>query len=401
MYERGNALYIQSGGPTAVINASAYGVIHECRRHYEIERIYASRHGILGVIENQIFDVTESFPGEEYLAFTPSMIFGSCRYEIDQNDPQQKDYMAVLRTLTALNIRYLFINGGNGSVRAGLRLGNFLKSQHYDVKLVVIPKTVDNDIAGIDHAPGFPSAARHAVITVSELLRDMGTYDTELIMVAEVMGRNTGFIAAATLAAGQIDQAPDLIYVPEVVFDKEKFVSDVRRVLQQNGKCFAVVAEGVKTAAGKFLFEETSINKEMDMQKNMGGVTPYLTHLLREHFDCKIRGIDLGLMQRCSSHNVSPIDRAEAEDVGRKAVQAALQGETLKMVTIKRPEDGAYCSLYGLADLQDVAKEDNNLSLSYVTEEQNHVKPEFLEYILPLIGSMPKYTIFNHFDNLK
>ena len=293
-----NALYIQSGGPTAVINTSAYGVIDECRRHPEINRIYASEHGVVGLIERRLFDITDEMAGEKLLPSTPSMIFGSCRYEIDEDDPLQTDYRKILKNLKSLDIRYIFINGGNGSVRAGLRLSRFLESQDYDFRLMVVPKTVDNDISCIDHAPGFPSAARHVAVTVSELARDMMTYDTELIMFTEVMGRNTGFLAAASMAAKRIDLGPDLIYVPEVVFDQKKFIGDIRRVLEKKGKCFAVVAEGVKTADGRFLFEDISVNRGMDMQKNMGGITPYLNQLLRDNFECKIRGIDVGLLQR-------------------------------------------------------------------------------------------------------
>ena len=395
MENRANAIYIQSGGPTAVINASAYGVIDECRKHSEIDRIYASEHGIVGVIERRVFDITEQMADEELLPATPSMIFGSCRYEIDENDPEQEDYRKALNTFRTLNIRYIFINGGNGTVSAGLKLGRFLESLEYEFKLIVIPKTVDNDIPCIDHAPGFPSAARHVAITVSELARDMMTYDTELIMFTEVMGRNSGFLAASSLAAGRIDRGPDLIYVPELVFDQRKFIEDVRRVLKEKGKCFAVVAEGVKTEHGKFLFEETSVNRDMDMQKNMGGITPYLNQLLRNHFDCKLRGIDLGLMQRCGAHDASGIDREEAEEVGRCAVRAAVNGESFKMVTVERAFCGPYKAVYGLAELTEVVKRDNALPLAYINETQDYIKEEFLDYILPLIGELPRYTVLN------
>ncbi len=395
MDNKANALYIQSGGPTAVINTSAYGVIDECRKHPGIDRIYASEHGITGVIERKIFDISDGLADEILLTVTPSMIFGSCRYEIDENDPEQKDYRKVLKTLKTLNIRYIFINGGNGSVRASLRLGRFLESQNYDFKLIVVPKTVDNDISCIDHAPGFPSAARHVAITVSELVRDMMTYDTELIMFTEVMGRNTGFLAAASMAAAEIDLGPDLIYVPELVFDQQKFIEDVRCVLKKKGKCFAVVAEGVRTKDGRFLFEDISVNRSMDMQKNMGGIIPYLNQLLRNHFDCKIRGIDLGLMQRCGAHDASDIDREEAEELGRLAVKAAVSGHSLKMVTINRSQGRRYEAVYGLAGLEKVAEEDNCFPLSYVNETQDFIREEFLDYILPLIGELPKYTVLN------
>lgn len=378
-----------------MINTSAYGVIDECRKHLKIEKIYASEYGIIGVIEKKIFDVTKDMAHEVLLRGTPSMIFGSCRYDIDESDPEKTDYKKILKTLKSLNIRYIFINGGNGSVRSGHRLGEYLESQNYDFKLIVIPKTVDNDISCIDHAPGFPSAARHVAITVSELSRDMMTYDTELIMVAEVMGRNTGFLAAASMMAKGIDRGPDLIYVPEAVFGQQKFIEDVSRVLKAKGKCFAVVAEGVRTGDGKFLFEDTSINRDMDMQKNMGGITPYLNQLLRARFDCKIRGIDLGLMQRCSTHDASDIDCEEAEELGRRAVRAAIQGNTFKMITMKREPGKKYKVVYGLVDLKKVAKKDNALPVSYINESRNYINEDFLDYITPLVGKLPKYTVLN------
>lgn len=378
-----------------MINASAYGVIRECKKHPEIERIYASEHGILGLIEGRLFDITGDMEGEEFLLSTPSMIFGSCRYEIDEYDRSQKDYRRILKTLKSLDIRYIFINGGNGSVRAGLRLGRFLLAEQYNSSLIVIPKTVDNDISCIDHAPGFPSAARHVAITVSELARDMMTYDTELIMFTEVMGRNTGFLAAASMAACKIDLGPDLIYVPEAVFEQGKFLRDIRRVLKKKGKCFAVVAEGVKTWDGRFLFEDMSVNRGMDMQKNMGGITPYLNRLLRENFDCKIRGIDLGLMQRCGAHDASDTDRKEARELGRRAVKAAVRGESMKMVTLSRVHARTYKAVYGLVDLEEVAKKDKCLPMFYINEEKDYIKEDFFDYILPLIGDLPTYTVFS------
>ena len=186
-----------------------------------------------------------------------------------------------------------------------------------------------------------------------------------------------------------------MIYVPEVVFDQKKFIADIRRVLDRKGKCFAVVAEGVKTADGKFLFEDISVNRGMDMQKNMGGITPYLNQLLRDNFDCKIRGIDLGLMQRCGAHDASDIDREEAEELGRRAVRTAVAGQSLKMVTLSRAPGAQYQAVYDLASLEEVAKEDNCLPMSYVNEDKDYIKEGFYDYIMPLIGELPRYTVLN------
>ena len=284
-----NVLYIQSGGPTSVINCSARGVIGQCREHSgEIGKIYAALHGIDGVIRNELYDC--SMLNEQQLkdlALTPSMAFGSCRYMV--REKTEDDYRSILCTLRAHQISMILLNGGNGSASAALKLMRHLKQMGFAGSVLLIPKTVDNDIAGIDHSPGFPSAARHVVTAVSELAHDMYTYDTDLIMAVEVMGRNTGYLAAAAMAACQTGWGPDLIYVPERTFSPEMFVRDVAGTLEKKGKCLAVLSEGVKTEDGKYLFEDTTVNKAADPSRNMGGITPYLSTLLRKHFTCKIR----------------------------------------------------------------------------------------------------------------
>ena len=378
-----------------MINTSAFGVIAECRRHREeIGKLYASAHGIVGVMEGELYDCfAEEEKQLELLKKTPSMVFGSCRYEVRED--VECDYEKILETLKRFHIYYIYINGGNGSAAAGLRLYHYLTKVHYDFRLIVIPKTVDNDIAGIDHAPGFPSAAKHVVETIAELVHDMYTYDTDLIMVAEVMGRNTGFLAAASMAACETGYGPDLIYVPEVTFDPDQFVEDVRKVIERKGKCFAVVPEGVKTSDGKYLFESTTVNKAQDPSRNMGGITPYLNRLLRENFSCKIRCIDLGLMQRCAVHDASETDRLEAEILGRRAVEMSVEGHSGEMVTLNRRSDFPYGTEITGIGLERVAGKDRVLDLRYVTPERNYIDREYLNYILPLIGELPEYAELN------
>lgn len=387
-----NALYIQSGGPTAVINCSACGVIRECQGLLEKGgRLYASLHGIDGLLTDHLYDCTDMDEMQlRRLQNTPSMAFGSCRYTVREDSGE--DYDRILATLKKYEIYYIFINGGNGSVAAGHRLAVHLDKAGYKCRLMVIPKTVDNDIAIVDHAPGFPSAARHTVITISELVHDMYTYDTDLIMAVEVMGRNTGYLAAAAAAAGKTGWGPDLIYVPEVVFDPEQFVQDVTQVLQKKGKCFAVVAEGVKTSDGKYLFEDTTINKADDPAKNMGGITPYLNQLLRKYFTCKIRCIDLGLMQRCGAHDASEIDKKEAQKLGREAVKRAFAGETKKMVTLTRISSYPYRTKIQSLELEQVADVERVMDLAYLEENHHQIRESYMDYILPLIGPLPEYV---------
>ena len=387
-----NALYIQSGGPTAVINCSAYGVIRECQVRLEKgEKLYASLHGIDGLLHDHLYDCTDMDEIQlERLQNTPSMVFGSCRYTVRENSGE--DYDRIIATLKKYEIYYIFINGGNGSVAAGYRLSEHLKKAEYECRLIVIPKTVDNDIAIVDHAPGFPSAARHTVITISELVHDMYTYDTDLIMAVEVMGRNTGYLAAVAAAAGKTGWGPDLIYVPEVVFDPAQFVKDVAEVIQKKGKCFAVVAEGVKTSDGRYLFEDTTVNKTDDPSENMGGITPYLNHLLRKHFTCKIRCIDLGLMQRCDAHDASEIDKKEAKKVGSEAVKRAFEGESGKLITLTRVSNQPYRIKIQTLNLDQAAGVERVMDLSYLEENHHQIRESYMEYILPLIGTLPEYV---------
>jgi 6-phosphofructokinase 1 len=388
-----NALYIQSGGPTAVINASAYGIISACGNYDCIGRLYAARHGILGLINDQLYDISMEDPAElELLIQTPSSVFGSCRYRVPDASTDDGDYKKILQTLVRHNIGYIFYNGGNGTLRACNDLTEYLKSQKYPCRVIAVPKTVDNDIAGLDHAPGFSSAARHVVITVSELVHDLRVYDTGLIIVLEVMGRDTGWLAASTILCTKMTNGPDLIYTPEFTFDDEKFLQDVDRVFQRQGKVLAVVAEGVKRSDRTYLFEHCNdVFKDAPYQ-NMGGITPYLTDLLRRRFSCKVRGIDLGLMQRCSSHTASPVDIKEAVMLGREAVAVAVGGKSGVMITIERLPQNEYATRTGYRKLSELIQRDGSMPLKYITPEKNFITEEFFDYIEPLVNPLPRYA---------
>lgn len=384
-----NALYIQSGGPTAVINASAYGVIREWRSSGHPGKLYGARHGMIGLLQGKLIDVNELDTKEiELLPSTPSMIFGSCRYRVQK----ETDYEQIRNVLEQYHIRYLLFNGGNGTVRACLALEQYLERSGYDCRVAVIPKTVDNDIFGIDHSPGFPSAARHVALSLSEISRDLGTYDTGLIATVEVMGRNTGFLAAASILAGQEGNGPDLIYVPEVTFQPEKFLQDVNRVYREKGKCLAVLAEGIKTSDGHYLFEHAYRKRNGDPQLNMGGISPYIYEILQEKFSCKIRCIDLGLSQRCAVHDASEIDIKEAEAAGRQAVRYILDGENGFMVSMRRTPGDCYQIEFFPMPLAQAAGRDAVLPIRYLNKGHNYICQEFTRYIEPLVGPLPIYA---------
>jgi 6-phosphofructokinase 1 len=258
--------------------------------------------------------------------------------------------------------------------------------------VAAIPKTVDNDIAELDHAPGFPSAARHVIITVSELAHDLRVYDTGLIMVLEVMGRDTGWLAASTLLCAKNNNGPDLIYTPEYTFEDERFLRDVEEVYQRKGKVLVVVAEGVKKKDGTYLFEHCSEVFEDAPQQNMGGIIPYLTNLLRKQFTCKVRGIDLGLMQRCDVHTASPVDIEEAISLGQEAVKAVLEGTSGIMTAIERLSSIPYTTAIRRINISQVIKQDGVMPRNYISPAKNYIQEDFLEYIEPLVGPLPRYA---------
>ncbi|MFI3258375.1 MAG: diphosphate--fructose-6-phosphate 1-phosphotransferase, partial [Spirochaetales bacterium] len=292
-----NILYIQSGGPTTVINSSACGVIKACKKNADtIKKIYTCKYGFWGLLHNDMIDITHmSDENLEKLQRTPGMAFGSSRYRIPEGDSGLKDYEKIHAVLREHNIGIIIVNGGNGSVRASHDLSQYLQSINYDCSVVVVPKTVDNDIAYIDHAPGFPSAARNMLLTLQELSHDFQCYNTPLLCIVEVMGRDTGWLAASAILLEEYGCAPDLIYVPEIPFSRETFVADAKAVLKKKGKCIAVVAEGVKEN-GRYIFDLTKDAQSAYL--NMGGTVASLRSLIVDRFDCKVRAIDLGLMQR-------------------------------------------------------------------------------------------------------
>ncbi|QTQ15393.1 diphosphate--fructose-6-phosphate 1-phosphotransferase [Treponema parvum] len=393
MLVKPNALYIQSGGPTAVINSSAYGVIKSWRdKGSSVGNLYAVLYGNYGLVHGLLYNTSNiSKTTLKRLKNTPSMIFGSSRYRIEDGPKGYKQYDAIIKTIKKHNIHHIFYNGGDGSLRACNELSLYLKKENILCSVIFIPKTVDNDIDGIDHAPGFPSTARHINISITELIHDIETYDTNIIAVIEVMGRKTGWLAASTIAAKHCGHGPDLIYVPEHKFSISNFFDDIRRILQKKGKCIAVVAEGVKDEHNKYLFEYGNKNL-LCPELSMGGITPYLTDQLKNNFSCKIRGIDLGLMQRCSSHLISAIDIKEASDLGEQAVSLALAGENKKIVYVKRLSSYPYATSFDTIPIENVINGGHPLPLSYINDAGNFIKESFLDYICPLIGKMPLYA---------
>ncbi len=386
---RGNLLFGQSGGPTSVINASAAGVFLEALAHPDlIPRVYGMGHGIAGLLQGEIYDITQEDPEElEHLKSMPSSALGSCRYKLANWLEDDRDYQKILELLRRLDIRYFFYNGGNDSMDTCQKISAFLQKNDYPCRVVGIPKTIDNDLFGTDHCPGYASAARYVATTFMEVTQDARVYDTGMICVVEVMGRHAGWLVAASALATAKGSGPDLIYVPERPFDLARFKEDVRAVYERSGKVMIAVSEGVKTQDGKYIPELVSeVSQDAFGHKQLGGSAQVLANYLKREMGCKVRGIELSLMQRAASHLASAVDVEEAAGAGAFGVQQAIQGHTDFMVTLERISSRPYTANYGRLPLIQVANAERLLPNDWVNEAGNFVTEAFLDYAFPLIG---------------
>jgi len=390
---KGNLVVAQSGGPTAVINASVAGVAEEAFKNSDvIPGVFGSLHGIEGVLYENLIDLgQEDRATISGLTGTPSAALGSCRHKLTE-----ADYDRILTVLKAHDIRYFFYIGGNDSMDTAARVSRLGAEQGYEVRSVGIPKTIDNDLAFTDHCPGFGSVARW----VASSVRDAGL-DTEAIgvvdkiKIVEIMGRNAGWVTASTaLARDHENAAPHLIYVPEKPINLDRFLGDVQNVYDRLGYCLITVCEGVKGEDGKPLMASTSaINLDAFGHAQMGGVADYLCNLIADRLKLKARFDKPGTIQRVSAVLQSPVDRDEAYGVGAEAVRQAIAGVTGKMVTIERVSDEPYRSRFGLVDLDKVANSEKLIPDEFLSPAGNDVTEAFIKYARPLIGGpLPKYS---------
>lgn len=375
-----NLLYVQSGGPTSVINCSMYGVIQSAKNNDRISSLIGAKYGIAGVFNENFVDLL-SFSNEELdlLKTTPSMSLGSSRYALD--DSEYVDFISILQKK---RIDGIIFNGGNGTAKFCERLVHELEKQNYPCKVIMIPKTVDNDLAGIDFAPGFLSAANYIVTTIRELANDLRVYDSNLLLIVEVMGRDSGWLAATAKLADKDGYGPDLIYLPEKALDFNQMISDVQKIYQKKGKCLIVISEGIRNKKSEYIFQE-DIEDTNQVALGMSRASIKLASLLGNHFSCKIRTVDLNLMQRCSSHLTSTADKKRAEMLGRFAIDALLKQNTGVMVTIKELAEMT------LVNIQTVAKTTHHLPIRYITSEGNNIDSSYCALIEPYLDPIKKY----------
>lgn len=395
---KGNLIYGQSGGPTSVINSSAYGLFKETRKHKDIiEKVYAMHYGIEGLLNEDIIDI-DKYNDEDLKALltTPGAIFGSNRYKLNDDITDKEKFDKIINLFKKYNIRYFFYNGGNDSMETILKISRYAKKVGYTLYSIGIPKTIDNDLVLLDHTPGYLSAANFIANSVSEIYYDDFSYKKGRINIVEVMGRNTGWLTASSKLAELNGAKIDLIYVPEVDFDLDNFLKKSKEIYDKKGHCLVVISEGIHDKNGNIIGK---LKEEEDVfgHTQLGGVSVYLANLITSKFNIKTRYIELSLLQRANSIVPSKIDTKEAIKCGAKALEFALKGNNEKIVTIKRVSNTPYKVNYKLEDIESVANKIKFLPLAYINESLDNISDKFFEYIIPMVKEKGDKEIFKAF----
>ena len=402
---KGACIIGQSGGPTAVINASAQGVIQTALKADCITRVLGAAHGIKGVLDDKLYDMAQEDPAElDLMKYTPSSALGSCRYKLADPDVDDTDYQRILEIFKKYNVRYFFYNGGNDSMDTCNKISKYMQKVGYECRIMGVPKTIDNDLNGTDHCPGFASAAKYIATSCAEVWQDAHVYDTGMVTIIEIMGRHAGWLAGSAALASLTGCGPDLVYLPETDFDMDRFLSDVKAVYDKTGKCMVAVSEGIHYADGTFVSEAKTSATDGFGHAQLGGLASMLAETVKQKLGAKVRGIELSLLQRCGSHLASKTDVEEAYLAGQAAVEAAAEGFTDKMVAFQCTRDGSYACKTVLEPLDIVANFEKKVPRAWINEAGNGVTQEFIDYVLPLIQGetdAPKENALPRFARLK
>lgn len=384
---KGACIIGQSGGPTSVINASAAGVIQEALKQNSITAVYGAAHGIKGILEENFYDMSKEDQKElGLLRTTPSSALGSVRYKLANVQDSDKDYKRLLEVFKKYNIRYFFYNGGNDSMDTCNKVSKYMQNADYECRVMGVPKTIDNDLFGTDHCPGYGSAAKYIATSTMEIYQDARVYDTGMVTILEIMGRNAGWLTAASALAAYKGNGPDLIYLPELPFSVEQFLSDVNNIYKKTGKVIVAVSEGAKTEDGKYIAEMgASLSKDSFGHSQLGGTASILADLCKNKIASKVRGIEFSLLQRCAAHIASRTDVDEAYLAGQMAVKYAVEGKTDYMVAFERAPGNEYKCNIKLLPLEQVANAEKKVPREWINKEGNFINDDFVKYALPLI----------------
>ena len=389
-----NIAVAQSGGPTAAINASLTGVFNGAEQEKEVDEIYGAENGIEGILGDRLLNLRSILMDDhdkQLLMTTPSTILGSCRFKLKDWHEDESDYLRITEEFNRHNIRAFFYIGGNDSMDTVMKLNSYFVAKDIRIKVVGVPKTIDNDVTETDHTPGFGSAAKYVACSLQEIIRDSRVYSIPSVTIVEIMGRDAGWLAASScVLRANGEPAPHLIYLPEGEFSPEKYLEDVRKAQLRYKAVIVAVSEGI-TAGGV-----TSEVVDAFGHKYLSGVGKWLEGYTKEHIGCKVRSIELNVMQRCSSHIASLTDLNEAERIGREAIKAALTyGESGVMMAFRRISNNPYRVEIVTADISKIANQEKKFPREWINPEGNNVTVDALNYFLPLIQGEPQLEFRN------
>ena len=407
-----NCIIGQSGGPTAAINASLAGVIYGAKYSNEYENVYGMIHGIMGLLENRYIDLLKEFNNDEKinaLKQTPAMYLGSCRFKLPTYKENLDVYVKIFDILTKLDITDFYYIGGNDSMDTVMKLDDYAKSINSHINFIGIPKTIDNDLMGTDHTPGFGSAAKYVASSILEVVHDSLIYQLKSVTIIEIMGRNAGWLtAAAALARNEYNDAPDLIYLPEVVFDKERFLRDIHEVFERKNCVVIAVSEGIKDANGNFLDDNSKYAKKDAFGHVLhSGTGKMLESLVFKEFQCKVRSIELNVLQRCAMHIASKTDLDESIVIGQKAIDTALAYKSGDVMGFKRISNNPYQVDYISSDVRKIANLEQKIPTEWINKDGNNITQKLYDYLFPLIqgevsvnyqNGIPAYYSCNHLN---
>ena len=407
---KGNAVVGQSGGPTAAINATLAGVIRgalNAREEGIIENLYGMRYGIEGFLEEKmisLFDIFEDEKNLRTLEATPAAALGSCRKKMKSPEADPDTYKKLFEIFAKYNIRYFFYIGGNDSMDTVSKLSAYAKENAYEIKVVGVPKTIDNDLMATDHTPGFGSAAKFVATTIKEVLRDISVYTLKAVTIVEVMGRDAGWLtASAALPKVSGGLAPDLIYLPEKPFDIDKFIESIKKIQETKPAILVAVSEGIRLADGSYVGASTAPGAvDAFGHAKLSGAGKALEYIVKDRIGCKVRSIELNLPQRCAGHLLSATDISESVMVGKGAVKVATEGRTGVMMTINRKEGSEYSSYVDCAEISSIANAVRGVPDKFINETCDGITEAGINYLAPLIvgevdveyeGGLPKHIV--------
>lgn len=406
-----NIMVAQSGGPTVAINASLAGVLAAALQSDAYETVYGSVYGILGILDNHFINLTEQVTQKpdfiETLKVSPAMYLGSCRYKLPDANDDDATYAFIFQQFQKYNVGAFFYIGGNDSMDTVLKLSQYGEQIGSDIRIIGIPKTIDNDLCITDHTPGFGSAAKYVASSILEIAHDTFIYSVKSVTIVEIMGRDAGWLTAASaLARNEYNNAPHLIYFPEVAFDKNAFLEDVKKQLEKRNNVIIAVSEGIRDKDGNYISASAATNDQFG-HSQLSGTGKYLEYLIKDAIKVKVRSVELNVLQRCAAHISSKTDLDESFALGSQAVTFATKGMSKCMLTLNRISNQPYKVTIEAADISKIANEAKSIPREWIHKSGNDITSELYNYMAPLIvgepvvkyqNGLPVYLPVDHLD---